>query len=224
MAPSPFKHINLQEALGLIRRDEVESTFPRQLVSLMNEALQPYLEDAETQVAGGTSLNEVLLNAMLDVDSFSKQVKASNAPDVAHAYQKGQLFHALCSLGEPLDTPDLNALFLYQLDHLVGQSLSGNLDGALYTFVDMMGISWFRESILVEESHELSVRKSAQRSARIRHTPLSEIKTKVVKHWEEARDEYKSQADFARIISKLYGLKERTTYDWISAYKKHPSN
>lgn len=223
MERNVFKHIQLHEALALIRGDEIESNFPRQLISLIHEALQPYVNQPNDDATGDPALTERLSEAMLIAEKISTPDAADDDPNIAVAHQKGRLLHIACKLSEALDTEDLNALFIFQVDRLVGQSITGDLDAALYTFADMMEISWLRESIFVEDYSSTNVKIAARRSARIRHAPLTEIKNSVLRQWDETKHEYESQADFCRIVSALFKLKYRTTYDWISAHKKNHS-
>lgn len=60
----------------------------------------------------------------------------------------------------------------------------------------------------------------ASERAKKRHAPTNKVKTDLMSEWDKTSNEYKGRADFARIIGKRDGIKERTLYEWIAAHEK----
>lgn len=60
------------------------------------------------------------------------------------------------------------------------------------------------------------------KGGKARHAGTASLKAKLLAEWDDTHDHYKGQADFARIVSKREGMKERTLYEWISKHRKKP--
>ncbi|WP_426201868.1 hypothetical protein [Pseudomonas sp. TWP3-1] len=56
-----------------------------------------------------------------------------------------------------------------------------------------------------------------------RHAPTNRIKLDLLAEWDKTSGEYKSRADFCRIISQRDGLLYRTVYDWIATHDRNKS-
>ncbi|MEB0091802.1 hypothetical protein RHM65_04515 [Pseudomonas sp. CCI4.2] len=61
---------------------------------------------------------------------------------------------------------------------------------------------------------------AAKARAHKRHAPTNKIKISLLAEWDESSKEYKSRADFCRIIARRDGIKERTLQEWIQAHQK----
>lgn len=59
---------------------------------------------------------------------------------------------------------------------------------------------------------------SARERAKKRHSATNEKKERLIKEWSDSSSEYKSRADFCRIISQREGMLYRTLYEWISRH------
>lgn len=60
----------------------------------------------------------------------------------------------------------------------------------------------------------------ARERANKRHASTNKKKTELLDEWVKTGAEYKSRADFCRVVSRLRGLKERTAQEWIQAYER----
>ncbi|MEE1923198.1 hypothetical protein V0R50_13080 [Pseudomonas sp. 148P] len=60
----------------------------------------------------------------------------------------------------------------------------------------------------------------ARERAQKRHASTNKKKTELLDEWVRTGAEYKSRADFCRIVSRREGLKERTAQEWIQAYER----
>lgn len=58
--------------------------------------------------------------------------------------------------------------------------------------------------------------RQAADAAKEKSRKSTEAKAAVLVEWDRDGNEYKSRADFARIVSRRDGLKERTVYDWVT--------
>lgn len=77
---------------------------------------------------------------------------------------------------------------------------------------DRDGRSFFQSMMDVAGSWEASER------ATLRHASTNQQKATLLAEWDAQGREYKSRADFARIVSKRDGVKYRTLYDWIAQH------
>lgn len=60
----------------------------------------------------------------------------------------------------------------------------------------------------------------ARERARKRHAPTNKIKLDLLAEWDRTSKEYKSRADFCRIVAQREGLLYRTVYDWIARHDR----
>lgn len=60
----------------------------------------------------------------------------------------------------------------------------------------------------------------ARERANKRHASTNKKKTELLDEWVKTGSEYKSRADFCRVVSRLRGLKERTAQEWIQAFER----
>ncbi|MGF7115520.1 hypothetical protein QF017_005038 [Pseudomonas laurylsulfatiphila] len=60
----------------------------------------------------------------------------------------------------------------------------------------------------------------ARERAQKRHAPTNKIKTELLTEWDKTSGEYKSRADFCRIVARRDGIKERTLQEWIQSYER----
>ncbi len=63
---------------------------------------------------------------------------------------------------------------------------------------------------------ELARARAAQR-----HAASNKAKAEILQEWQANKREYKSRADFCRIISQRDALLYRTVYEWVAQYDKH---
>ncbi|AZF22326.1 hypothetical protein [Pseudomonas sp. R3-52-08] len=66
----------------------------------------------------------------------------------------------------------------------------------------------------------LALGSRAKKASSSRHAPTNALKAKLVNEWVESKHEYRSRADFVRIIARVHGVKERTLYEWIGQYEQ----
>lgn len=60
----------------------------------------------------------------------------------------------------------------------------------------------------------------AKKAATQRHAPSNEIKAQLLAEWDKDSGEYKSRADFCRVVGRISGIKERTLGEWIAKHEK----
>jgi hypothetical protein len=119
----------------------------------------------------------------------------------------------------PTYTP-MVCLLIYQYDALCSLYKSDNFESALSVFE---AIAVTRETLThCEErhSHECRTSHEARERAALRHAPTNQQKAAALTEWDATSTDYESRADFARIIGKRDGIKERTLYEWIAAHEK----
>lgn len=111
-------------------------------------------------------------------------------------------------------------LLIYQYDALCSLYQAGHFESALSVFE---AIAETRQTLThCEARHSGDWRASheARERAALRHAPTNQQKAAVLTEWDATSSDYESRADFARIIGKRDGIKERTLYDWIAAHEK----
>jgi len=60
----------------------------------------------------------------------------------------------------------------------------------------------------------------ARERANKRHAPTNKVKADITSEWDETAKEYKSRADFCRIVSQRESLLYRTVYDWVATHDR----
>ncbi|WP_448645641.1 hypothetical protein [Pseudomonas mohnii] len=60
----------------------------------------------------------------------------------------------------------------------------------------------------------------ARERANKRHAPTNKVKADLITEWDKTSTEYRSRADFCRIVSQREGLLYRTVYDWIARHDR----
>jgi len=60
----------------------------------------------------------------------------------------------------------------------------------------------------------------ARERAQKRHASTNKVKTELLSEWDKTSGEYKSRADFCRIVARRDGIKERTLQEWIQSYER----
>lgn len=70
------------------------------------------------------------------------------------------------------------------------------------------------------ETQTKAVSNLARERAQKRHAPTNKIKSALLAEWDKNLTEYKSRADFSRIVSQRDGLLYRTVYDWIARHDR----
>lgn len=63
----------------------------------------------------------------------------------------------------------------------------------------------------------------ARERAQKRHASTNKVKTELLAEWYKTSSEYKSRADFCRIIARRDGIKERTLQEWIQSHERDRS-
>jgi hypothetical protein len=114
------------------------------------------------------------------------------------------------------DEAALEALLVYQLDQLIGAYKYKEYEKALHISADIFEI----QRLLGARAKHQEISASATARANIRHQEMKSKKSELLQEWDASGGEYESRADFARIISKLRGVKYRTLYEWIAGHEK----
>lgn len=60
----------------------------------------------------------------------------------------------------------------------------------------------------------------ARERAKKRHAPTNKAKLDLLAEWDKTACEYKSRADFCRIVSQRDGFIYRTVYDWVAGHDR----
>lgn len=116
------------------------------------------------------------------------------------------------------------SLLLYQYDLLCWFHGKGEIDHLLDVYE--LTLRTYGEIQVAEKCHQTTVTQSraasniARERAKKRHASTNQKKTELLDEWARTSAEYKSRADFCRILSRRDGVKERTLYEWIQAYER----
>ena len=114
----------------------------------------------------------------------------------------------------------LTCLLVYQYDALCSLYTRGHMASVLAVFESIVETREALTHGLGRDIKESRLSHEARLRAEKRHAPTNQLKTRLLAEWEADSSEYKSRADFARIISQREGLKYRTLYDWIAAHDR----
>lgn len=98
--------------------------------------------------------------------------------------------------------------------HIDGRGLDEAID---IVQTNLSSAKLYKECIA---SASLALGSRAKKASNSRHAPTNALKAKLVNEWVESRQEYKSRADFVRIVARVHGIKERTLYEWIGQYEQ----
>ncbi|QLL15466.1 hypothetical protein [Pseudomonas chlororaphis] len=98
--------------------------------------------------------------------------------------------------------------------HIDGRGLDEAID---IVQTNLSSAKLYRECI---DSVSLALGSRAKKASKSRHAPTNLLKSKLVNEWAESKHEYKSRADFVRIVARVNGVKERTLYEWIGQYEQ----
>jgi hypothetical protein len=98
--------------------------------------------------------------------------------------------------------------------HIDGRGLDEAID---IVQTNLSSAKLYKECIA---SVSLALGARAKKASKRRHAPTNLQKTKLVSEWKESKHEYKSRADFVRIVARINGVKERTLYEWIAQYEQ----
>lgn len=117
-----------------------------------------------------------------------------------------------------------NSLLAYQYDILCWLHSKGKISETLQVYELLLRT--FGE-LSAEYAVNLELHKQREKSSNIarerankRHALTNKAKMKLLEEWDRTGSEYKSRADFCRIVSRGHGLKERTAQEWIQAYER----
>jgi hypothetical protein len=78
-----------------------------------------------------------------------------------------------------------------------------------------------REALEISSERQNKVASDiARERAQKRHASTNKVKTELLAEWEKTSGNYKSRADFIRIIARRDGVKERTLQEWIQHHKR----
>ena len=122
------------------------------------------------------------------------------------------------------DLPDFEGLLcatavIYIDDYIICDYLDSK-DKSMFQDLVQANISsamLYRETL---DAAKEAVSAIGRRSANVRHMPTNQQKAAALAEWDTTSGDYKSRADFARIIGKRDRIKERTLYEWIAAHEK----
>ncbi len=98
--------------------------------------------------------------------------------------------------------------------HIDGRGLDEAID---IVQTNLASANLYRECI---SSVNLALGARAKKASKSRHESMNLLKASLVDEWERSKHEYDSRADFARIVARLHGVKERTLYEWIGKYEQ----
>lgn len=116
------------------------------------------------------------------------------------------------------------SLLLYQYDLLCWLHKRGKIDEVIEVYE--LTLRTYGETQVAEVRHQAFVHQSkiasdiARERAKKRHATTNEKKKSLLEEWDRDSSEYKSRADFCRIVSRRDGIKERTAQEWIQAYER----
>lgn len=167
------------------------------------EGLELKIERGTAKYCGGKAISAPLADVPLTPGALEAFLGfADQAQDLAPAYAP-----TAC-------------LLIYQYDVLCSLYKTGNFESALSVFE---AIAVTRETLTHCEdrrNHGWRTSHEARERAALRHAPTNQQKAAALTEWDATSIDYQSRADFARIIGKRDGIKERTLYEWIAAHEK----
>lgn len=197
---------------ALTREQRVQVT-PRKLAEMLDEHLELAWEALPS-----TKTKDAMKQA-------SKRWSAGLPPIYSLPRGPKVYSHVMGSIGQT--DPTIDALFIYQLDSLCGAAERQDMACALWIFTDLLelqrdiaardGSDFLNDMTSMIDSWEATVR------AQKKHRPTNQQKDILLAEWDANSNEYKSRADFARIVSAREGMKERTLYEWIASHDRKKS-
>ncbi len=117
-----------------------------------------------------------------------------------------------------------SSLLAYQYDILCWLYSKGKIPEAfevyellLRTFGELSAN--YAVNLAFQKQNEIASNIARERAQK-RHASTNKKKTELLDEWVKNGAEYKSRADFCRIVSRRDGMKERTLQEWIQAYER----
>jgi hypothetical protein len=115
---------------------------------------------------------------------------------------------------------ELTALVIYQYDCLCWLWDNNYIPEAFEVFELIAGTRGQIQHIAAlgfqEHRDAAAATQRAQELARKRHAATNKLKDQLLAEWVNTRTEYKSRADFCRIVGRRSGVLERTLSGWIA--------
>ncbi|MGG5283148.1 hypothetical protein ACQZ2G_03965 [Pseudomonas viridiflava] len=118
----------------------------------------------------------------------------------------------------------LSGLLIYQYDYLCWLYEKGAFSEAFEMFEFIARTRCKIQNIISvgfdKKYSSAAASQRAKKAATQRHAPSNEIKAKLLAEWDKDSGEYKSRADFCRVVGRISGIKERTLGEWIAKHEK----
>lgn len=130
------------------------------------------------------------------------------------------------SFGE-FDYWQKTSLLVYQYDFLCWLYSKHRIEEAFYVYELILKTygelaASFALSRAFERQSEIASNIARERAQK-RHASTNKVKTALLAEWDQTYAEYKSRADFCRIIARRDGIKERTLQEWVQNHEKERS-
>lgn len=120
---------------------------------------------------------------------------------------------------------ELNFLVVYQYDHLCQLWADNNISEAFEVYEIIARTRGQIQHIAAlgfqEHRGAAAATKRAQELAKKRHAPTNKLKEELLEEWASTSNEYKSRADFCRIVGRRSGVLERTLSGWIAKHERN---
>lgn len=200
---------------------------PPQICGMVMHAFRCFVERDDPNTLDPDELADLIDSWLYPVGGLLHLAKEDEQQEVsqrAHlAHNEGRIYSAIYEHVPPNDYT-VPALLIFQLDRLCGAYQQGRLDAALHLFADIVemerDLSGYATSSRLRKYHARNRESIARKGAMHRHAQTNQQKSALLAEWDATASEYKSRADFTRIVSQREGLKYRTLYEWIGAHDR----
>lgn len=231
-----FRHIDLEDTYKNLQEDTFfnlkVSNIPeafRETLSYLFEVIAETAFDADDHwsehaaIDVGAEVGDIIES---DIEQIAMEADLISPDQSDSALELLDALRVMCAHTAPLDYDYWKkiSLLIYQYDLLCWLHKNGETNYILEAYE--LILRKYGEIQIAESRHVTSAiqRKTTSNAARERankrHAPTNQIKTALLHEWDRTSTEYKSRADFCRIIGARDGIKERTLYEWIQAYER----
>jgi len=112
------------------------------------------------------------------------------------------------------------SLLTYQYDILCWLYSKNKIEEAFEVYELILRTQSEREVAYARRFTSAKQSEIARERAKKRHAPTNKVKLELLAEWDQTAGEYKSRADFCRIVSQREGFIYRTVYDWVARHDK----
>lgn len=235
MSCSYFRHINLHEIYAQLEDysyfsgpelSNIQYQFGEALSCCFEElshATFPHHQDdawtilppdvVAAEVGDAIEADLELLATVADIELPTRRASARSA------INKLAVLSIHASFGE-VSFARLTSLVVYQYDLLCWLYRKNKIAEAFEVYELILRTQGQREIIYSRSFDSVKQSEIARERAKKRHAPTNEKKSRLLAEWDSSSTEYKSRADFCRIVSQREHIIYRTLYDWVAAHDR----